>query len=37
MRVKTNVKAGFSCDTVLYVCNGGLIPAATGDSGGTLN
>ena len=36
MKTKTHVRAGFSCDTMLNVCNGGTIPKA-GDSGGTLN
>ena len=36
MRVKkSGVKAGISCTP--YLCNGGIIPAATGDSGGPLN
>ena len=35
MKAKTSVRAGISCTP--YLCNGGLIPSATGDSGGTLN
>lgn len=44
MKAKTSVRAGISCTpnpltTGAYSggCNGGLIPAATGDSGGPLN